>query len=257
MYHFIFTWENKIGSVPWEKRPFLRLHSATSSFKETSKSFNVSNTNNFSFYSVLQMYFKHCKRCNEIFVFQKKSWDLGCIRNTSISLAGVEFCEVWKESKKNWDNFSWLYENTLILQSGFLLVDGFIVPGIGENRLVSFLRGLGDRSTHLSRSFYSQTKTSWESSFWNRRTADLGGLNSRRQSLALPVHLWQPKVMPHLDLSMALKSMVSPYLFSQQLIFLGKQIKKNKWNLYILIFSLGHSWHGIKLISQEYISNCI
>lgn len=87
--------------------------------------------------------------------------------------------------------------------------------------------------------------------------ADLGGLNSRRQSLALPVHLWQPKVMPHLDLSMALKSMVSPYLFSQQLIFLGKQIKKNKWNLYILIFSLGHSWHGIKLISQEYISNCI
>lgn len=201
--------------------------------------------------------FKHCKRCNVIFVFQKKSWDLGCIRNTSISLAGVEFCEVWKESKKNWDIFSWLYENTLILQSGFLLVDGFIVPGIGENRLVSFLRGLGDRSTHLSRSFYSQTKTSWESSFWNRRTADLGGLNSRRQSLALPVHLWQPKVMPHLDLSMALKSMVSPYLFSQQLIFLGKQIKKNKWNLYILIFSLGHSWHGIKLISQEYISNCI
>lgn len=88
MYHFIFTWENKIGSVPLEKRPFLRLHSATSSFKETSKSFNVSNTNNFSFYSLsYRCTFKHCKRCNVIFVFQKKSWDLGCIRNTSISLS--------------------------------------------------------------------------------------------------------------------------------------------------------------------------
>lgn len=158
--------------------------------------------------------------------FKRKVETWGALGTQASLLAGVEFCEVWKESKKNWDIFSWLYENTLILQSGFLLVDGFIVPGIGENRLVSFLRGLGDRSTHLSRSFYSQTKTSWESSFWNRRTADLGGLNSRRQSLALPVHLWQPKVMPHLDLSMALKSMVSPYLFSQQLIFLGKQIQK-------------------------------
>lgn len=106
MYHFIFTWENKIGSVPWEKRSFLCLHSATSSFKETSKSFNVSNTNNFSFYSLSYWCtFKHCKRCNVIFVFQKKSWDLVCIRNTSISLAGVEFCEVWKESKKNGDIF--------------------------------------------------------------------------------------------------------------------------------------------------------
>lgn len=129
--------------------------------------------------------------------------------NAGIFLAGFEFCEVWKESKKNWDSFSWLYENTLILQSGFLLVDAFIVPGIQGNRLVSFLGGLADRSTHLSRSFYSQTKTNWSSSFWNSRTADLGGLNSRRQSLILPVHLWQPKVMPHLDLSMALENMVS------------------------------------------------
>lgn len=176
MYHFIFTWENKIGSVPLEKRPFLRLHSATSSFKETSKSFNVSNTNNFSFYSLsYRCTFKHCKRCNVIFVFQKKSWDLGCIRNTSISLAGVEFCEVWKESKKNWDIFSWLYENTLILQSGFLLVDGFIVPGIGENRLVSFLRGLGDRSTHLSRSFLLPDKNKLGIFILKQTDCGLGG----------------------------------------------------------------------------------